>query len=93
MRGLLILTGMTIILFTVIGCAHHTQDVEKLDFNGHFGDMDIDGDDMVNWEEFKQYFSHADKKIFAEADTNSDGMIDHDEWHHFKEKHSYGHME
>ena len=55
--------------------------------------MDADGDDSVNWEEFKKYLPHSEKKVFTKADTDSDGLIDHDEWHHFKENHGYGHKE
>ena len=28
-------------------------------FNAHFGDMDSDGDDLVNWDEFKAHFPNA----------------------------------
>ena len=56
-------------------------------FNAHFGDMDTDGDDLVNLEEFSAYFKHVDPKVFNAFDLNQDGNIDHDEWHQFKEAH------
>ena len=92
MRGIIIFIGLSFVLFSYTGCVHHNgHDIEKHDFSGHFGDMDADGDDSVNWEEFKKYFPHSEKKVFTKADTDSDGLIDHDEWHHFKENHGYGH--
>jgi hypothetical protein len=66
---------------------------EKPDYSGHFGDMDTNGDEVVDWKEFKEYFPHAEPKIFQEADGNNDQKIDHDEWHEFKELHDYGHKE
>lgn len=60
-------------------------------YGGHFGDMDLDGNDQVKWEEFKTHFAHGEKKVFQTADKNKDGAIDHDEWHEFKTDHGYGH--
>lgn len=60
-------------------------------YNGHFGDMDKDGNDYVSWEEFKAYFPHGEKKAFDEIAAGKD--FDHDAWHEFKEKHGYGHDE
>jgi hypothetical protein len=93
MRGIIIFIGLSFVLLSFIGCVHHTHDIEKHDFIGHFGDIDTDGDESVNWEEFKKYFPHSEKKAFIRVDSNSDGLIDHDEWHKFKEKHGYGHKE
>ena len=67
------------------------KDPESL--NAHFGDMDADGDDLVNREEFKAYFPDADPKAFDAIDLNGDGSVDHDEWHEFKEAHGLGHIE
>ena len=33
-------------------------------FNAHFGDMDANGDDFVNWEEFAGHFENAEKKCY-----------------------------
>ena len=76
----------------VAGCSSHKQyhDPDMPDpqsFNAHFGDMDANGDDLVNWEEFSAHFQNADQKVFNAIDLNQDGNIDHDEWHEFKEAH------
>lgn len=88
-----------IILITLaIGCSpsnkfHKTALPDPKSFNAHFGDMDVDGNDMVNWEEFDKFFSKADPKIFKALDLNQDGGVDHDEWHAFKEAHGLKHKE
>lgn len=69
------------------------SDQKAAGYNGHFGDMDLDKDDQVNWKEFKAFFPHAEEEIFKEADENADGQIDHDEWHDFKEARGYKHIE
>jgi len=63
------------------------------DYNAHFGDMDTNKDKGVVWEEFKGYFPKAEKGKFEEADMNRDDKIDHSEWHKFKEKYGYRHIE
>ena len=62
-------------------------------FNAHFPDMDEDGDDLVQWREFKAYHPHAKPGIFKALDLSEDGAIDHDEWHQFKEAHGLKHLE
>lgn len=62
-------------------------------YNSHFGDMDTNSDKGVTREEFKAFFAHAEQEKFQEADMNKDGKIDHGEWHKFKEKYGYGHIE
>ena len=62
-------------------------------FNAHFPDMDSDGNDLVNWSEFKGHFPQAPPEAFMATDLNGDGNIDHDEWHQFKEAHGLGHKE
>lgn len=66
---------------------HKTPMPDPKTFKAHFGDMDANGDDLVNWDEFKTYFPHAEPKVFAAIDRNGDDRIDHDEWHAFKEAH------
>lgn len=63
------------------------------DYNSHFGDMDTNKDKGVTWEEFRAFFAHAEQEKFQEADFNKDGKIDHAEWHKFKDKYGYGHVE
>jgi len=47
------------LLAAFITPAYSSEQKKKPDYSGHFGDMDTDGDDQVNWKEFKKYFSHA----------------------------------
>ena len=63
------------------------------DYNSHFGDMDTNKDKGVTWEEFKAFFAHAEQEKFQEADMNKDDKIDHGEWHKFKDKYGYGHVQ
>ena len=84
------------LLLVVSGCAgesrhHKTTLPDPASFNAHFGDMDIDGDDYVNWKEFKSYFPQATPDIFKALDLNEDRQVDHDEWHEFKEAHGMRH--
>ena len=72
---------------------HETAMPDPKSFNAHFGDMDTDGDELVSWDEFKAHFPKAEPKIFEAIDLNKDSMIDHDEWHEFKEAHGLGHKE
>ena len=60
-------------------------------YNAHFGDIDANGDELVNWEEFSAHFQNAEQKVFDEIDLNQDGSIDHDEWHAFKAAHGLKH--
>jgi len=66
---------------------HKTPMPDPKTFKAHFGDMDANGDDRVDWDEFKTYFPHAEPKVFNAIDGNGDNSIDHDEWHAFKEAH------
>ena len=93
MKKILLLLSLIILLAAFITPAYSSDLKKKPDYSGHFGDMDLDGDDQINWKEFKQYFSHAEKQMFKKADGNNDKLIDHDEWHEFKDAYGYGHEE
>jgi len=76
----------------LVACAgqttyHKTPMPDPKTFKAHFGDMDANGDDLVDWDEFKAHFPHAAPKVFNAIDGNGDSRIDHDEWHAFKEAH------
>jgi len=91
-------TIIVILALLAVGCAsgdknHKTAIQNPESLNAHFGDMDTDGDDLVNREEFKAHFPDADQKAFDAIDLNGDGSVDHDEWHEFKEAHELGHIE
>ena len=91
MRHFLSILSFVLIIGLVFGCSagryhkHELPDPES--FNAHFGDMDLDGNDLVNWTEFKDRFPQAEEKEFDALDLNGDGYIDHEEWHKFKEAH------
>lgn len=93
MKTFFIIVGLSIFLITSSAYASSHKMTEKPGYNGHFGDMDTNMDEGVDWKEFKAYFPHAVSKIFNEADGDSDQKIDHDEWHEFKDLHGYGHKE
>jgi hypothetical protein len=98
MKRLLSLAIPIILIMLNVGCStgtkHHKTDMpDPQTFNAHFGDIDADGDDLVNWEEFAAHFKNADQEVFNAIDLNQDGNIDHDEWHEFKEAHGLKHLE
>ena len=93
MKKSLILIATGILFATFVAPAYATEHKQKYSYNGHFGDMDLDGNDGVNWDEFKKHFTHAENDVFKTADGNNDGSIDHDEWHEFKDAHGYGHAD
>ena len=52
----------------LVGCSgkapyHGTPMPDPKTFNGHFGDIDAGGDDLVDWEELKAYFPHATEQV------------------------------
>lgn len=59
-------------------------------YDGHFGDMDPNGDGMVTWEEFVAYFPDATEEDFLLI-SGEDKQMDHDEWHVYKEAHGLRH--
>ena len=76
------------------GSKHHDKDLpDPKSYNAHFGDMDSDGDEFVDWEEFKTYFPQSTENIFEALDLDGDNAIDHDEWHRFKAAHGLKHVE
>ena len=98
MKRLLLLTIPILLAALAVGCStdkrHHKTDMpDPRTYNAHFGDIDADGDDLVNWKEFEAYFENAEKKVFNAIDLNQDGNIDHDEWHEFKDAHGLKHIE
>ena len=94
-RSLFLIISIVLVLLTA-GCSshkkHHDTDMpDPQAFNAHFGDMDANGDDLVNWEEFTAHFDNAEKKVFDAIDLDQNGSIDHDEWHEFKAAHGLKH--
>ena len=98
MKRLLPTILLLVLAMLVTGCTshkkHHTTDMpDPKPFNAHFGDMDANGNDLVNWEEFSAHFQNADQKVFKAIDLNQDGNLDHNEWHEFKAAHGLKHIE
>lgn len=56
-------------------------------FNRHFSEMDADGDDNLNFKEFKQVFPSTEQKGFDTLDTDKNGSLSREEWHQFKAMH------
>ena len=98
MKQATLFTIFITLIAVVIGCTggntfHKTAMPNPQSYNAHFGDIDANGDEMVDTEEFKTFFPNAQPVIFNELDLNSDKNIDHDEWHQFKEAHGLKHKE
>jgi len=93
MKKILLLISLSIFLAAFITPANSSDHKEKPVYDGHLGDMDTDGDDELNWKEFKTYFPNAKEDVFRKIDANNDGLIDHDEWHKFKATQGYEHKE
>lgn len=93
MKKILIIGLMFFLAVALLTPAYSSDHGKKHHFNGHFGDLDTDGNDQLSWEEFKQNFPHADKATFKKIDTDNNGSIDHDEWHDFKATMGYKHKE
>lgn len=52
-----------------------------------FYSMDVDGNDSVDREEFLRAYPEAGKDVYAEADADGSGSLDHEEWESFKAAH------
>lgn len=91
MKKTIVLISLFVLLAPFVTPSFSSSCNKGQGYNGHFGDMDIDGNDQVNWEEFKKHFPKTEESTFKGIDANTDGSIDHDEWHDFKAHHGYGH--
>ena len=76
------------------GCGHNKFHQGSMSDPGpymiHFDELDSDGDEAVTWAEFKQRFPDTTADVFKAVDLDGDDVIDHDEWHGFKEAHTNG---
>ncbi len=98
MKKLVFFLSLVLAVGLLLSCAskaryHKEKLPDPKGFNAHFPDMDADGDNLVNWSEFKRRFPQAPPEAFMATDLNGDARIDHDEWHQFKEAHGLGHKE
>ena len=76
------------------GCGHKTFHQGSMPdprpYMIHLDQLDADGDEVVTWAEFKQPFPDTTADVFKAVDLDGDDVIDHDEWHSFKEAHTNG---
>ena len=98
MKRTFILFSILLAFVIFVGCIskqryHETELPDPKSFNAHFPDLDTSGDDFVSWQEFKDYFPQAELEVFRALDLNGDELVDHDEWHKFKEAHGLKHMD
>jgi len=93
MKKTIFLISLLFLFAVFVGPALSSDHKKGHDYGGHFGDIDLDGNDQISWEEFKKHFEHAEKDVFNKVDKDGNGSIDHDEWHEFKEQNGYGHKE
>ena len=96
MRYAVFSTALILTALLVFACGgsekHHKADMpDPAGFNAHFDDIDKNGDGEVKYIEFVQYFPEAEPEVFMALDLNDDGVVDHDEWHQFKETHGLEH--
>ena len=91
MRHFIFLLCFALVIGLVSGCASGRYHKEALPdpqgFNANFSDMDLDGNKLVNWTEFKDQFPNGDENIFKALDLNGDGYIDESEWQKYKAAH------
>lgn len=98
MKRLFLLMIPMVMVMLAVGCSsgmkhHDTAMPDPQSYNAHFGDMDADGNELVDWEEFAAHFQDAKQNVFEAIDLNKDGNLDHDEWHEFKKAHGLKHHE
>lgn len=96
MKQLFLITISIVFVILTIGCSGHknfhgTEMPDPHAFNAHFGDMDADGDDLVNWGEFSDHFPNSEQRVFDAIDLDQSTTIDHAEWHEFKAAHGLKH--
>ena len=89
------LCALLVLAVGFTGCGHkkfhQTEMPDPGPYMIHFHELDADGDDTVTWEEFKSRFPDTNESVFQAVDQNGDGLIDHDEWHAFKDAHGAEH--
>jgi uncharacterized protein YceK len=71
MKHVVLLLSVALVIGLLSGCASGRYHKEALPdpqaFNAHFGGMDLDGNDLVNWTEFKDQFPQGDENMYLVA--------------------------
>lgn len=57
----------------------------------YMGEMDMDGDGGVTWDEFHGEFPDAQREFFDVVDLNKDEVVSGPEWHKFRQAHGLNH--
>ncbi|MFP3870697.1 MAG: hypothetical protein ACLFVT_07470 [Syntrophobacteria bacterium] len=96
MKTTSIFLGFVLALALSFGCAsnegyHKTELPGPESYLAHFSDMDESDDGLVTWNEFEDYFPHAELRVFKALDLNEDQYVDHEEWHKFMQAHGSRH--
>ena len=94
MKKTLYLLSLIVLIaaFVTPACSSHNHKSTSA-YDSHIGDVDLNDDEKISFEEFKKSFPNGEKEVFEKADGDKDGLIDHDEWHEFKEAKGYEHKE
>ena len=91
MRIFFLMLSFVLIIGFSFGCSagrYHKQELpDPQSFKADFGELDLDGNDLVNRTEFKDRFPQAEEKVFGAFDLNGDGYIDRKEWQKFMQAH------
>jgi|Deesub1362B_J571_1020462.scaffolds.fasta_scaffold80817_1 hypothetical protein len=53
-------------------------------YNVCFNSLDADYDGSMSKSEFKEAFPDGDMAVYKAADSNKDGVVDHEEWEDYK---------
>lgn len=95
MKPIVILGTCIMVLMIALGCAiHQTKpETDPVEYSVRFVDIDADGDGVATWQEFLAYFPQGEESVFRDADLNQNNMIEHREWHDFKQRQGYKHLE
>lgn len=93
-----IITAMTLFLLWGLsfGCGKnekfHQMDLpDPASYQTHFHEIDSNSNGTVTWEEFKEHFPKAERKVFDALDSDGNQVLDHEEWHQFEQAHGAKH--
>jgi len=84
MKGVCILSALLVSIYCFVGCASEPKTrswaeaaaLEDLDFD----DLDADGDEFIDEDEYLDQFPGSDLRMFENADDNEDEKLDEDEY-------------
>lgn len=74
----------TIVFFAFITIAGNASCKDY--FSKIFGDMDIDDNHYIEYEEYEYYMTYPEKEVFKKMDLSGDGKLQLFEWVNFQQK-------